>query len=71
MGEKIYIIGLFIIVLVFSFCEIYQYSHVKNKRILCTILSKDHILQTTCMNQPMEYVYADLMYKVNVKDECK
>lgn len=69
--ETLYVIIIFITAAVFCFNMGCMVTETKNENMLCTILSKDHILQTTCMNQPMEYVYADLMYRVNVKDECK
>lgn len=71
MGEKVYIVMMFIGALAFSYymgCLCTQY---KTQQVLCTILTRDDSLHASCVEQPTEYVYADLMYKVNVKEECK
>lgn len=69
--ETLYVIIIFIAAAVFCFNMGCMVTETKNENMLCTILSKDDFTYQKCKNQSKEYIYADLMYKVNVKDECK
>lgn len=69
--ETLYVIIIFIAAAVFCFNMGCMVADSKNESMLCTILSKDDVTYQKCMNQSKEYIYADLMYRINVKEECK
>lgn len=69
--EILYVIVIFIAAAVFCFNIGCMVTETKNESMICSMLSKDDVTYQKCMNQSKEYIYAALMYRINVKEECK
>lgn len=69
--ETLYVIIIFIAAAVFCFNMGCMVTDTRNENELCTILSKDDLAYQKCKNQTKEYIYADLLYRIKVKEACK